>query len=98
MELVDAINILKFVAESDEEKEALLVLAKAAQNSGNSELKATYKQVNFIQSMAFKGEVDAMEEVSKMGISGKKVLRDLSKKEASKVIHEFKRRGYAEDL
>lgn len=98
MELADAINILKFVAESDEEKEALLVLAKAAQNSGNSEQKATYKQINFIQSLAFSGEVDAMEEITAMGITGKKTLHDLSKKEASKVIKEFNRRGYKDKL
>ncbi len=96
MELTDAINILKFIAESDEEKEALLVLAKAAQNANSTEEKSTYKQVTFIQSMAFTGSVDAMEEVSRMGITGKKKLRDLSKKEASKVISEFKRRGYME--
>lgn len=96
MELVDAVKTLKFLVESDDEKEALRVLIKATQGSGNGVEKSTYKQVMFIQQLAFNGGVNALEELDSLGIEQKTNLRDLTKKEASKLINEFKRRGYME--
>ena len=95
MEVTEAIDILKFVAETDEEKQALSTLVQALNSkpsSGKSD-NASFKQVSYIQKLAFDADVDAMEEVRGMGIE-KRTLKELTKKEASKVISEFISRGY----
>lgn len=95
MEVTEAIDILKFVSETDEEKTALSTLVQALNSkssSGKSD-NASFKQVSYIQKLAFDADVDAMEEVREMGIE-KRTLKELTKKEASKVISEFISRGY----
>lgn len=96
MELKEAIETLSFLVEEDNEKEALVTLARLAQKNDNES--ASYKQINFINRMASAADVDAVEEIEGMGINIPDDIRKIPKKDASKVIKEFISRGYKDKI
>ena len=100
MELKEAVETLKFLVESEDEKQALLTLIKLAKGNvdkSNSE-SASYRQINFINRMAAAADVDAREEIEGIGIEIPDDIRQMPKKDASKVIKEFIKRGYKDKI
>lgn len=97
MDLREAVEVLAYVAESQEEKEALKYLGNLALSAQNGE-KASYKQAMFIGNMATNVGVDVNEAISSMGLTPPAKLRELSKTDASAIIKEFINRGYNKDM
>lgn len=100
MELKEAVETLKFLVESEDEKEALLTLVKLAKSNSdkNNSENASYRQINFINRMASAADVDAKEEIEGLGIDVPDDIRQMPKKDASKVIKEFISRGYKDKI
>lgn len=97
MDLRQAVETLAYVAESDEEKEALKYLGNLALSAQKAD-KASYKQAMFIGNMASNVGVDVNDAISSMGLTPPNNLRELSKTDASAIIKEFINRGYNKDM
>ena len=97
MDINQAVEVLQYAVETEDEKEALVALVKAAQKGLQGDV-ASYKQLMFINKMAKAAEIDLGDTLDSMDIHVGDDIRKMTKKEASKVIKEFLARGYKELL
>lgn len=97
MDVESAVETLAFLTETEEEQAALRFLAAKAQQADLGDV-ASSKQIYFINSMAQAAGVDLETEMEGLGINMPENPRALPKKDASKLIKEFIRRGYKDML
>ena len=97
MEIKEAVEILQYVVETEDEKAALISLVESAQK-GEMADKVSSKQVYFIEKMLAAGETDYEEFRSTFEQELPEDPRQLPKKLGSKVITELINRGYKDKL
>lgn len=97
MDIKEAVQTLAYIAETEEEKQALKFLGQLAVQAEKGE-KASYKQAMFITKMADAAGVDVFEAISQLGITPPDSVREIPKKDASKIIKAFIERGYNQNM
>lgn len=97
MEIKEAIEILQYVVETEDEKEALVSLVASAQK-GELADKVSYKQVSFIGKLLEAGQTDYEDFRSTFEDELPEDPRQLSKKAGSKVINALIKLGYRDKL
>lgn len=93
MDIENAVEILSFVVETQDEQDALNFLANKAKKQELGDV-ASSKQIYFITTMARAAEVDVSDVFDEIGIEPVEDLRLLPKKSASAIIKHYIDKGY----
>lgn len=97
MEIKDAVEILQYVVETEDEKAALVSLVESAQK-GELADKVSYKQVAFIGKLLEAGQTDYEEFRGSFDEELPDDPRQISKKTGRKVIDKLISLGYRDKL
>lgn len=97
MNIENAVEILGFIVETQDEKDALKFLVDKAKKEELGDV-ASSKQIYFITTMAKAADIDVFDVFEELEIEPVEDLRLLPKKSASAIIKEYIKRGYKEKL